>query len=356
MRPSTRIVLAVVAALAVTTACGRSLPAPAAPRTEGLPNGWQHWPGCGSTLALLATEDGVYAGGLDGLFRIGADGRAAHVPLPGTTGTVMVAALLETHAPRRLWVGHDQGLSIREGEAWHRVREADGLPHRGVVALTVAGSDSVWLGTPRGVVRLPLQGPWDARHMRRLGVNQGLPADPVMAIAEDFQGSLWFGTYAAPRGGVGCLADGRWRTWSRENGLPHPNVTSLLATSRGEVWAGCGFDSEGGVAVFARREGAWHLTRPQSAPPLTTDKVRSLFEDRDGAVWIGTVSRGLTIVGPSRTIRNVTTADGLPAAEVMAIRQGLDGGMWLGTPAGVVRVSSEGVRRLLGDGSEDGIR
>jgi ligand-binding sensor domain-containing protein len=155
---------------------------------------------------------------------------------------------------------------------------------------------------------------------------------------------------AAPAGGLNRLEGGRWQHWTEADGLPHPNVTSILQARDGRVWVGLGLFQQGGCAVFRRGDdGRWVLERCLPRSELAGPKVRSLCQDRRGRYWLGYESDGLTIRDESRTLRTVTPADGLPSWEATVICEAGDGAIWLATLSGVVRISPAAVDALLGD-------
>ena len=67
---------------------------------------------------------------------------------------------------------------------------------------------------------------------------------------------------------------------------------------------------------------------------LAGPKVRSLYQDRAGRMWLGHEYDGITVRFQGRTVRFITMTDGLPAREVMTMRQAPDGALWLGTLGG----------------------
>lgn len=315
-----------------------------------VPAGWQVWPQPGPTLALALTPHGAYCGGRRGLFRLGPGDSATPVAIPGRSTNAPVEALL-LDRNGALWVGHEQGLSIRTASGWTTLTERDGLPHRRVRALAGTHDGFVWAGTARGAVRLPMDGPWSRADLRRVTTRDGLPHDTVRAILEDDEGGVWFGSQAPSAGGLSRLMDGRWTHWTPAEGLPHTNVTSLLQVADGRLWVGCGYHLEGGAAVFARRAGLWRLERSVPTEELAGAKVRSLCTDGRGRIWLGSEYDGVTVRGTRGTLRILTVRDGLPAMEVMAIARGRDGSMWLGTPAGVVRLRPQALAALFPDQS-----
>lgn len=324
----------------------------AAPRgPQPLPRGWRVWRQPGSTRGLVVTPDAALAGGTEGLFELLADGSARRVSIPGTGRPLVHALLLDERGA--LWVGHSEGLSVRSGQRWTTLREGDGLPHSWVVSLAVTRDGWLWAGTVKGAFGLPLAGPWGRGTLRRMTAEDGLLHDTVLAVLGARDGALWVGNYAAPRGGLSRLQDGRWQHWTPKEGLPHANVAALLEGRDGRVWAGCGLRYRGGVAAF-RPEGArWVLEGTVARGELAGAKVSSLFEDAEGRLWLGHEFDGLTVRLGGETLCTLSPAEGLPGREVMAMARGADGSMWLGTDGGVARLSGAAVGRLLGGGDAE---
>lgn len=69
--------------------------------------------------------------------------------------------------------------------------------------------------------------------------------------------------------------------WRAENGLPQDSVTSVLQTHQGYIWIGT-------YGALARFDGA-HFTvfDTGNTPSLLNSRVTSLFEARNGTLWIG---------------------------------------------------------------------
>jgi len=71
------------------------------------------------------------------------------------------------------------------------------------------------------------------------------------------------------------------RSWKTENGLPDNAVTTVVQTRDGYLWAG----TYGGLVRF---DGVrFTVFNSASTPGLQSDRVTSLFEDAQGALWIG---------------------------------------------------------------------
>jgi ligand-binding sensor domain-containing protein len=226
----------------------------------------------------------------------------------------------------RLWVGHDNGLSCLDGSGWKTFTEADGLPDRIVKALKETRAGELWIGTNNGAIRLSGSSPRPVTSAPVLTSPNGLLHSLVFAIGEDREGGIWFGNYAAPDGGLNRLQDGRWQHWTPKEGLPHANVTSLMLDGEGRIWAGCGFMDRGGAAIFSGKNGAWHIDKILPPDELAGIKVRSLFQDSRGRVWIGSENDGMAIRYGDKTIKILTTENGLANQEVLVTGWGhLDG-------------------------------
>lgn len=127
-------------------------------------------------------------------------------------------------------------------------------------------------------------------------------------------------------------------TWS---GLPQPVVihsqwTSFTAPQRvndavlqGDLlWAA----TDGGVVVWEWATG--EVARFTTEHGLAENVVTSTAVGRDGALWFGTQSGGLSRYD-GRSWRTFTTADGLPSNHITDLAVTADGMMWAATDAGV---------------------
>lgn len=76
--------------------------------------------------------------------------------------------------------------------------------------------------------------------------------------------------------------------WTVEQGLPDSSVTAIAQTSDGYLWVG----TYNGLARF---DGINFVTfDPENTPALAHARVRQLFLDRQGALWINTFDGSLT--------------------------------------------------------------
>jgi diguanylate cyclase (GGDEF)-like protein len=176
---------------------------------------------------------------------------------------------------------------------------------------------------------------------RRLQIPEDVPAHLCSAIAQDARGFLWFGTQ---RGLV--RYDGYdyrvFRSDPRDaKSLAGNYVRALLAARDGRLWIGT---FSGGLSMFDPATETF--TRIAG---LSYDRVEALAEDAQGRIWIGTTA-GLDRLDP-RTRR----VEHLTQTAVRAILIDRSGMLWVGTRDGLVRgnarvaLAGQNVVRLFAD-------
>src|SRR5262249_12959434 len=82
------------------------------------------------------------------------------------------------------------------------------------------------------------------------------------------------------------------------------------------------------------------------ADGLPQNTVTAVYENRDGTLWSGTLSSGVSELRNGH-FRNYTTADGLAANSVSSLVEGTHRTMWFGTSDGVRSLSKMGWRTYV---------
>ena len=153
---------------------------------------------------------------------------------------------LAVDAKGQVWFATEGGVSMFDGKAWRAWTQADGLgaprTERGNYILAVhAGKDgAIWAGTWGGGAAR-----FDGERWTSLTAKDGLAGNIVYSIAQEADGTMWFGTDA----GLSWYDGKKVRSLGPKEGLPGPNVFALAAAPKGEVWAG----ARGAVVRHARR-------------------------------------------------------------------------------------------------------
>jgi signal transduction histidine kinase/streptogramin lyase len=236
---------------------------------------------------------GLWAGTMGGLFRLDSrHGRFVPVPLglPGVPDRSVRVWALAAPADGTLWVGHDHGLS--------RVRANGAEIEHFAIHATPAGdnvwdlrfdrSGRLWIGHERSITALiPHEG------------SRG-PGPPWTKLLEGNQAMKPDGSLRVP------VEKGDAVRYGPEHGLIVPAAGALLEAVDGTLWIG-----NRGLSSFDGHRIRSYTT----AHGLPESSVICLAEDREGAIWMGTHTRGA--VKLSRYDIESRSLSGLPGDELV---------------------------------------
>ena len=291
--------------------------------------------------ALALQDDTLWAGGSEGIFRVDLNAQQVLEQTPEEAALKYTRALF-VDAANRLWVGHDQGLSCLDGQRWSHYTTAHGLPDNRVNALALDLDGFLWVGTWGGAVKLDIQTPQPTPAIvETLRKSNGLLDDMVNVILCDRQDGLWFGAYNSRTGGVSYRSgSGAWHYWTIDQGLPHNYVTAIVEDQAGDIWVGTGLLELGGLSRFTRDGPHWQLKQTLlKSQGLAGEKVRSIFQDARGVLWIGSEYDGVALQKKDGWLILNQTA-GLSDNEVKVMLQDRPDRIWLGTRAGISYTTS----------------
>ncbi len=249
-----------------------------------------------------------------------------------------------------------EGSGIRVHELVPRSVQFPGWGWNQVVARDRSGE--YWVATGQGALR------WSADLTRVIGLydsRNGLGGDDVFRIWTDSRGDVWFGTFGKHVLTRRDRATGQFVRYDESHGMPLVAPTAFAEDREGDVWIGLytggvlRFDGkrferfEKGLPkgfvrglLFDARGTLWVAANEGVGPlhgPVRRSGALSLAKLADGRLAIGTM-RGIEILDPAtgRTTR-LTTAYGLPHNEAIAMHVDGEGALWVGTAAGLSRVT-----------------
>ena len=240
-----------------------------------------HWQGR-ITLSTTAAQDGSIWAGTEGagLYRY-LDGNWQHFGnISGLSNLFVWCVSEDNHG--RMWAGTwGGGMFMQVGD--HFVIPP-GLEDVKVPmpALLQSANGVTWIGTASGLIR------YDNGRVTWYGEKDGLQVPDVRAVAEDRDGTVWFGMQG---GGLGRLQAGRVKQFLKADGLPR-------------------------------------------------DDVQCLHFDADDTLWIGTYGGGLSRFKNGR-FASVTTAEGLPNNFICSIEEDAQTNFWISSHDGIFRVSRQ---------------
>jgi signal transduction histidine kinase/ligand-binding sensor domain-containing protein/CheY-like chemotaxis protein/HPt (histidine-containing phosphotransfer) domain-containing protein len=247
-----------------------------------------------------------------------------------------------------LWIGTRYGgVSRWNSQSWEmNARRPPWLKGQAVLAFADAGGKAVWVGSFAGLHRYDTASGVVAGIDAITGKADVLKHEPVMALQEGPDGSLWIGTIA---GGLARLTPDNKLHWSE--GLSVPGVMALEMTRAGLLWVGT---FGGGANIVDPRNGSVRQLPFGSDAPgaVSADKVTAILEDPRGNVWLGTEGGGINLMGADGRVVRIFRDDpdddaDLPSNNIYSLAVDEQGRVWAGTQEGLARLQDPAVEPQL---------
>ena len=242
-----------------------------------------------------------------------------------------VQTVFEDHQ-QRLWVGcSETGINrLVDAEAGRFDRHpgnfaALGLPTLDVYSIAQSPAGSLWLGTwPRGVLR------FDPASGKLTPLASLIPAAAalqdftVLEVLADRRGDLWI----AAREGLWRIRQIDHPALARVESLLKDTLTiALYESASEEIWVGTS------AAVYRFPAAATATALIPAATGETLRGVEAFAETDDGSLWIGSHS-GLTRIAPDGAVQAIrpraAVKDSLPEGGVLDLLRDREGGLWIG--------------------------
>lgn len=288
-------------------------------------------------LAMTRDRDGNLWVGTDsrGLLRVNGSG-VASLDQTGTTQHQAVTAVFEDREGN-IWSGSASGLERLRDSPFVSYSLAEGLPTDGSNPVYVDEQNRTWFPPVSG-------GLWWVKNGTHGQITQAGLANDVVYTVSGREGELWVGR---ERGGLTHL---RWQrgsgdssfsseTYTTANGLAQNSVYSVYEARDGTVWAGT---LSGGVSRF--KDGKFTTYTIDNG--LASNTVASILETSDGTIWFATPT-GLSALATDRWT-SYAPRDGLPSENVNCLYEDSAGVLWVGTAAGLAYRTSGSFRTLTG--------
>jgi len=219
-----------------------------------------------------------------------------------------IRALLED-SQQALWIGTADGLTVfRSGAAAALFTREQGLPSNSVWSVDLNAAGNVTVLTAGGLAEYR-NGRFAPRELKEnVESNNG-------ATLKDSRGTLW----VANRG-VKRFVNGREDTFPANDPLANNVFLSLFEDREGNMWLG---SESNGLTVL----------RDQKITTYTDELARCVYQDRQGALWFGT-NNGL-IKRVDGQMSRLTVANGLSSNLVFALGETRAGDLLVGTQDGL---------------------
>jgi signal transduction histidine kinase/ligand-binding sensor domain-containing protein len=252
------------------------------------------------------------------------------------------AVSLVEASDRTLWVAHSNSLSHwSRGVA--RVVTIPGLNHRlglSGIGSTLANSDgSVWIGMSSVGKGLGLEREYEGKFssLQLPGFNSEQIA--ATALLHDNDGALWVGTLSK---GLYRLKGGVANHFGSLDGLSSDTVYSLFQDKEGNIWVATssGIDRFRSLRVttFSPRDG------------LAAGSTSAVVATHAGTIWVGNEGALDRIKG--NTVTSIRKKNGLPGESITSLVEDRDGLLWVGIDNGLATYDREHFSSITADKGE----
>ena len=173
---------------------------------------------------------------------------------------------------------------------------------------------TLWIGTAGGLSKLDRETGTFTHYEHDPSDPSSLSSNNIVCIYEDRSGTLWIGTWAD--GLIGLV--------------PSPSTESILSEAEGRR-TGSAEGSNRTTASFVR-----YWRDPATPVSLSSDRIRAIYEDRFGVLWIATSGGGLNRWDHAAGTLTVYKHDpddphSLSDNKVWALHEDSRGVLWVGT-------------------------
>lgn len=276
-------------------------------------------------------EGAVWIGTANGLTKF-SDGRImTYSTVNGLAENAVRAMLYDSKG--RLWLGHDNGeVTVYSGRAFTAFSPRVPVANKSILTIYEDRSGNIWFGSLGGGAAC-----WTGESYVTLSRQDGLPGEGVFAIVQSRDGRYWFGT---ENGLVGMSVDTKEPQKTgvllAETGIPSKLIRTLHEDRNGTIWVGT---RDAGLFLYTPpRDGApeGKYVRYDKTSGLPDNFVYALYRDRSGTMWIGTYGGGVAKfnTGRQQNARRFTVygrSNGLPGNYIMSICEDQDGTFWFAT-------------------------
>jgi ligand-binding sensor domain-containing protein/signal transduction histidine kinase len=252
-----------------------------------------------------------------------------------------------------LWVGTNGGglnkliLSQNLKDVKFNVYTTNnGLSNNFVHSIAEDNEENLWIATENGLNKLSAEGisasggKSDNAIFTVYTTKDGLSNNFIWVVYKDTDGNLWIGTVDGlnrlKSSNFGEIKSGDSKqifgTFSTRDGLSNNFVRSIYEDREGNIWIG----TRNGLNCLKDARFTTYTTKEG----LTNDFVKCVYEDSKGNIWVGTQGGGLNKLilhnggVKSVEITTYTMKDGLSNNLVRSIYEDEEGNLWIGTDGG----------------------
>ncbi|MGE5341448.1 MAG: two-component regulator propeller domain-containing protein [Candidatus Omnitrophota bacterium] len=227
-----------------------------------------------------------------------------------------------------LWIGTEDGLVRFDGLKFTRYNRTNvpQLTDNVIRALFQDRTGTLWIGSLSGGLTCLKDGRFTTYSSRKY---QSL--SKITAINEDHYGNLWIGSLDS---GLTCVQHNRFTNYNRTNGLPSNTITHFYRDRHNHLWV---VTASGIVGIQA--PGTFEPSKPLHT--LNYFHTTCIAKNNGKDLWIGTGRNGLIHV-THQSLTSYGIMEGLPNSTITALAEDREKNLWIGTDGGgLVRMTRD---------------
>lgn len=228
-----------------------------------------------------------------------------------------------------IWVGTNNGLhKLRQTHDDWQVEYVslgeDSREQLHISSVVEASPGVLWIGAEQGLFRRFSDG-----KAERFSTKNGLPHDDIRDIARDPDGTIWIATGFGLGRLVSNVRAGQSiveRLYTKKDGMQSEGINSLFRTSTGWLWMATTL----GISEFSSNPlpGGGHFINYSREHGLSDLGIRTIAEDQDGNLWLGSESGGAMKI-TRRGFTSYSEPDGLEHARIAALGEDRTGELFV---------------------------
>ncbi|MFV0377733.1 MAG: two-component regulator propeller domain-containing protein [Mangrovibacterium sp.] len=132
-------------------------------------------------------------------------------------------------------------------------------------------------------------------HFSHLGMQDGFSNSRANTVIQDRNGFIWVGTWNGLNryDGYNCIS--YQPGYHDSASVANREITALMEDTKGQIWIGTSF----GLSQLSPQTGQFKTF-------VFHNRILSLFEAKDGFIWVGTWGGGLHLLNPEDGTRSLS--------------------------------------------------
>lgn len=244
-----------------------------------------------------------------------------------------------------IWLGYEEGLArySMETNSFEDFKFQQTKPITDAVrSICQDVKGNLWIGTYSGLYILD----HNHTHLKHIAHDKNnstsLSQNSIYSIIRDSRGDMWIGTWA---GGINYYNkdNGAFKnifSGNTDNKLNYKVVSGIAEDEDGNLWIGT---EGGGVNYYNRKKQkfTYFKNNPAKANSLSADNVKSIIIDQNDQIWIGIHDGGLNLLNPKikpYKFESInfpkSSGSSLKGFKVLTLFEDRKGNIWIGTLTG----------------------